>query len=66
MDDGNQEAWCTQYWVYALSILARLNKYFKLKPSSIGDPTMNLSATVKKMTLDNGVSAWASSPAKYV
>ena len=27
---------------------------------------MYLGATVKKMTKDNGVSAWASSPAKYV
>ena len=49
-----------------LSTLARLNKYFKLKPSSVGDLTMYLGATVKKMTLDNGVSAWAPSPAKYV
>ena len=50
----------------ALSILARLDKYFKLKPGSVGDPGMYLGATVKKMILDNGVSAWASSPAKYV
>jgi hypothetical protein len=70
----------TKYWAYALlyvddvmvihhdalSILARLDKYFKLKPGSVGDPTMYLGATVKKMILDNGVSAWASSPAKYV
>ena len=47
-------------------LLARLDKYFKLKPSSVGNPTMYLGATVKKMTLDNGVSAWASSPSKYV
>ena len=52
--------------MYALSILARLDKYFKLKPGSVGDPTINLGATVKKMTLDNGVLAWASSPVKYV
>jgi hypothetical protein len=32
----------------SLSILARLDKYFKLKPSSVGDPTMYLGATVKK------------------
>jgi hypothetical protein len=50
----------------ALSILARLDKYFKLKPGSVGDPTMYLGATVKKMILDNGALAWASSPAKYV
>ena len=50
----------------ALTVLARLNKYFKLKPGSVGDPGMYLGATIHKMTLDNGVSAWASSPAKYV
>ena len=49
----------------SLSILARLDKYFKLKPSSVGDPTMYLGATVRRI-LDNGVLAWASSPAKYV
>jgi hypothetical protein len=70
----------TKYWAYALiyvddvmvihhdalTVLARLNKYFKLKPGSVGDPGMYLGATIHKMTLDNGVSAWASSPAKYV
>jgi len=25
---------------YAMSVLARIDKYFKLKPDSIGDPTM--------------------------
>ena len=49
----------------SLSILAWLDKYFKLKPSSVGDPTMYLGATVRRI-LDNGVLAWASSPAKYV
>ncbi len=70
----------TTYWAYvllcvddvmvihhdALSILAKLDKYFKLKPGSIGNPKMYLGATLKKMTLDNGVLAWASSPKKYV
>ena len=70
----------TKYWAYVLlyiddvmvihhnafSILARLDKYFKLKPGFIDDPKMYLGATLKKMTLDNGVSLWASSPAKYV
>ncbi len=46
--------------------MVKLDKYFKLKPGSIGDPKMYLCATLKKMTLDNRVSAWASSPAKYV
>ena len=46
--------------------MAKLDKYFKLKRGSIGNPKMYLGATLEKMTLDNGVSAWASSPAKYV
>lgn len=50
----------------ALSLLARLDKYFKMKPGSIGDPSMYLGATLKKMRLANGKYAWASSPAKYV
>ena len=70
----------TEYWAYvllyvddvmvihhdAMSILTRLDKYFKLKPGSIGDPKMYLGTTLKKMRLENGVTAWASSPAKYV
>ena len=69
----------TKYWAYvllyvddvmvihhdALSILARLDKYFKLIPGSTGNPKMYLGATLKKMTLEDSVSAWASSPAKY-
>ena len=50
----------------ALSILSRLDKYFKMKPGSVGDPTMYLGATLKKMQLENGKVAWANSPAKYV
>ncbi len=50
----------------ALSILSKIDKYFKMKPGSMGDPTMYLGATLKKMTLENGVKAWANSPAKYV
>jgi hypothetical protein len=70
----------TEYWAYvllyvddvmvihhdALSIKTRLDKYFKMKPGSIGDPKMYLGETLKKMKLENGVSAWATSPAKYV
>jgi hypothetical protein len=50
----------------AMSVLARIDKYFKLKPDSIGDPTMYLGATLKKMRLENGIQAWANSPEKYV
>ena len=52
----------TKYWAYvllyvddvlvihhdALSILARLDKYFKLKPGYVGDPTMYLGAQLRR------------------
>ena len=71
----------TEYWAYvllyvddlmvihhdAMSVLrGYIDKYFKLKPGSIGDPKMYLGATLKRVRLENGVTAWASSPAKYV
>ena len=50
----------------SLSILKIINSYFKLKPSSIGDPDIYLGAKVKKMTLTNGTWCWALRPSKYV
>ena len=50
----------------AEEILLRIDKYFKMKPGSIGNPNIYLGATIKKMRLHNGVEAWASSPSKYV
>ena len=50
----------------ATDVLLRLDKYFKMKPGSIGDPDVYLGATIKQMRLTNGVMAWASSPWKYV
>ena len=50
----------------ALSILTQIDKYMKLKPSSVGDPDINLGAKLKLATLDNGVKAWGMSPSKYV
>jgi hypothetical protein len=50
----------------AEDVLLRLDKYFKMKPGSIGDPDVYLGATIKQMCLANGVMAWASSPSKYV
>ena len=50
----------------AEDVLLCLDKYFKMKPGSIGDPDVYLGATIKQMRLANGVMAWASSPSKYV
>ena len=50
----------------ATDVLLRLDKYFKMKPGSIGDPDVYLGATFKQMRLANGIVAWASSPSKYV
>ena len=69
-----------KYWVYvlcyvddvmsiahdALKPLKRLDKYFKLKEGSMGDPDFYLGAKLRKMKLPNGVWAWAMSPTKYV
>ena len=40
----------------------KLGKYFDLKPSSIGPPTIYLGSRVYKVTLYNGAKAWAFSP----
>ncbi|KAL7530823.1 hypothetical protein ACHAXR_003692 [Thalassiosira sp. AJA248-18] len=48
------------------SVLLRLDKYFKLKQGSVGDPDMYLGAKIRLTTLPNGVNAWGMSPSKYV
>ena len=50
----------------ATDVLLCLDKYFKMKLGSIGDPDIYLGTTSKQMRLANGVMAWASSPSKYV
>jgi len=50
----------------AEEILLQIDKYFKLKPGSIGNPDIYLGAKRKRMRMANGVWAWANSPAKYV
>ena len=37
------------------SVLRRIDKYIKLKPSSIGDPGIYLGAKINQMILENGV-----------
>ena len=49
----------------AESVLLRIYKYFKLKPSSIGDPDIYLGSKLNKMQLANRVWAWSNSPERY-
>ena len=73
-DDG------TKYYAYMLlyvddclcihhdaeGALKALDKYFQMKPGSIGSPDIYLGAKLRQVMLDNGVSAWSASPSKYV
>ena len=49
-----------------MPVLIRLNKYFGLKPTSIGDPYFYLGAKMQKMQLNNNIMAWGMSPSNYV
>ncbi len=50
----------------AMPVLDKLDKYFTLKPSSVGDPSMYLGAKLKLTQMSNGVYAWGMSPVKYI
>ena len=50
----------------ATEVLKELDKYFPMKEGSIGDPDIYLGAKLRKVRLDNGVTCWALSSAKYV
>lgn len=50
----------------ATAVLNELDKFFMMKPGSIGDPDIYLGAKVKPITLNNGVVAWGMSSSKYV
>ena len=50
----------------AMTTLMKIDKYFKLKPSSIGDPDIYLGAKLKYTRAENGVWCWTLSPSKYV
>ena len=50
----------------AVEELNKIDKFFKMKAGSIGDPDIYLGAMVKPMKMNNGVTAWAISPSKYV
>jgi hypothetical protein len=69
-----------KYWAYILiyfddilcvhhdpgTSLAQIDKYFKMKPGSIMEPTFYLGAKLKKTVMPNGVVAWGMSSSKYV
>jgi hypothetical protein len=50
----------------ATHTLEELDKFFQMKPGSIGDPDIYLGAKLRQVQLDNGVYAWGQSSAKYV
>ena len=43
-----------------------LGRYFLLKEESVGPPKIYLGGGVRKVVLDNGISAWAFSSSQYV
>ncbi len=49
-----------------MPVLDKLDKYFTLKPSSVGNPSMYLGAKLKLTQMSNGVYAWGMSPTKYI
>ncbi len=48
------------------SVLKVLNKYFPLKPDSVGTPDIYLGAKLKIMQHESSIWAWVISPSKYV
>ena len=43
-----------------------IGRYFELKEESIGHPTQYLGGQVRKVTMENGVEAWAFSASQYI
>ena len=50
----------------AKTILHKLDKFFQMKPGSMGNPDISLGAKLKKVQLNNGLWCWAMSSSKYV
>ena len=50
----------------AASQLREIDRYFPMKPGSIGDPDIYLGAKLKSVQMENGVHAWGMSSSKYV
>lgn len=51
---------------YATAILNELDKYFMMKPGSIGDPDIYLGAKLRKVQLPSTLWPWSMSSSKYV
>ena len=47
-------------------MLLQVDKYFPIKPASLGTPKTYLGGTVSKIQLPNGFYAWAFSSSQYV
>ena len=50
----------------SMTTLMKIDNYFKLKPSFIGDPDIYLGAKLKYTRASNGVWCWMLSPSEYV
>ena len=49
-----------------MPIMKKINKFFLLKPDSVGDPNMYLGAKIKYHKTPNGMWSWTMIPSKYV
>ena len=50
----------------AIYVLKQLDKYFQMKPGSIGNLDIYLGAKLRSARLSNGVKCWSTSSAKYM
>ena len=50
----------------AISVLEQLDKYFQMKPGSIGDPDIDLGSKLRSVMLNNGARCWSMSSTKHV
>ena len=57
---------CLSISEYPREALMEINKYFPLKPESVGSPRIYLGAKISKVQLPNGVEAYAMSMSQYV
>ena len=50
----------------AATTLREIDKFFPMKPGSIGDPDVYLGGKLRKIKLPNGIFVWANSSSRYV